>query len=391
MSVMPGLSRATPPSSSPRTRASVWASLRRVVGDLALPAALLGAVLLAPTVLAQTTAPATPAAPAAGAAAEGKDNAGRAVFVRGLVSAKAGALQRPVNARDPIFRQDTVEAGAKSSARFVMRDKSMLALQPGTQISIAEYHFETGDPGSDRMVTGVVKGSLRALTGLVDKRNKEAVLLKTQIATIGVRGTAIRVEFFADGHQEITFDIGKGYVENLAGRVDVEEGFSARVLDANTLPELFKKPLDPNDPVAHARRLAEMSAKDAEEEAKRLAGLIPDDELIVLLGLLDQLPEIEQEEMLGILKGLMRGNPDLSPALILTAVRLHQEVAALILERAVESGLEVSLALHEVLRALETPTQTELDLVLIQAVQQGISMEGAQAVLQQLRDAGLCT
>lgn len=357
----------------------------------AAAALLLVLGLFAPSlVLAQAPAPAP--APAPGAAADpSKDNAGRAVFVRGLVSAKAGALQRSVNARDPIFRQDTVEAGAKSSARFVMRDKSMLALQPGTQISIAEYHFETGDPGSDRMVTGVVKGSLRALTGLVDKRNKEAVLLKTQIATIGVRGTAIRVEFFADGHQEVTFDIGKGYVENLAGRVDVEEGFSARVLDANTLPELFKKPLDPNDPVAHARRLAEMSAADAEEEAKRLAGLIPDEELIVLLGLLDQLPEIEQEEMLGILKGLMRGNPDLSPALILTAVRLHQEVAALILERAVDAGLEVSLALHEVLRALETPTQTEIDLVLIQAVQEGISMEGAQAVLQQLRDAGLCT
>lgn len=391
MSVMPSLSRATPPSLSPRTRTSAWASLRRVVRDLALPAALLGAVLLAPTVLAQTTAPATPAAPAPGAASDpSKDNAGRAVFVRGLVSAKAGALQRAVNARDPIFRQDTVEAGAKASARFVMRDKSMLALQPGTTISIAEYNFETGNPGADRMVTGVVKGSLRALTGLVDKRNKDAVLLKTQIATIGVRGTAIRVEFFADGHQEITFDIGKGYVENLAGRVDVEEGFSARVIDANTLPELFKKPLDPNDPVAHARRLAGMSAEDAEEEARRLAGLVADDELIVLLGMLDQLPEIEQEEMLGILEGLMRGNPDLAPALILTAVRLHQEVAALILERAVEAGLEVSLVLHEVLRALETPTKTEIDLVLIQAVQEGISMEGAQAVLQQLRDAGLC-
>ncbi len=353
-------------------------------------ALLLTLALFVPSlVLAQAAAAPTPAP---GAAADSsKDNAGRAVFVRGLVSAKAGSLQRAVNARDPIFRQDTVEAGAKASARFVMRDKSMLALQPGTVISISEYHFETGDPGSDRMVTGVVKGSLRALTGLVDKRNREAVLLKTQIATIGVRGTAIRVEFFADGHQEVTFDIGKGYVENLAGRVDIEEGFSARVLDANTLPEIFKKPLDPNDPAALARRLQAMSAQDAEDEARRLAGLIADDDLIVLLGMLDQIPDIEQDEMLGILEGLIRGNPDLAPALVLTAVRLHQELAALVLERAVGAGLEVSLALHEVLRALETPTQPEIDLVLIQAVHQGISMEGAQSVLKQLRDAGLCT
>jgi hypothetical protein len=355
-------------------------------------AALLAALVLPAATLQAAPAPAASPSAAPGAASDpAKDNAGRAVFVRGLVSAKAGPLQRAVNARDPIFRQDTVEAGAQSSARFVMRDKSMLALQPGTTISIAEYHFETGDPGSDRMVTGVVKGSLRALTGLVDKRNKEAVLLKTQIATIGVRGTAIRVEFFADGHQEITFDIGKGYVENLAGRVDVEEGFSARVLDANTLPELFKKLLDPNDPAVLARNLAGMSAKDAENEARRLARLISNDDLILLLGMLDQLPDIDQDEMLGILEGLLRGNPDLAPALILTAVRLHQELAALVLERGVQSGLDVSLVLHEVLRALETPTKTEIDLVLIQAVQEGISMEGAQAVLKQLRDAGLCT
>ena len=113
-------------------------------------------------------------------------------------------------------------------------------------------------------------------------------------------------------------------------------------------------------------------------------------DLIVMLGMLDQLPDVDQEEKLGILEGLMRGNPALRPALILTEVRLHQEVAPLILERAVESGMDVPIVLQDVLRALETPTKTEIDLVLIQAVQEGISMEGAQAVLKQLRDAGLC-
>ena len=48
-------------------------------------------------------------------------------------------------------------------------------------------------------------------------------------------------------------------------------------------------------------------------------------------------------------------------------------------------------ALQEVLRALEAPSGPEIELVLIQAVRQGISMDDAQAVLKELRDAGLCT
>jgi hypothetical protein len=344
-------------------------------------AACLGTLLLAAAL------PAVAAPPPAGAA----DNAGRAVFVRGGVTAEAAAQKRPVKARDPIFQQDVLEAADGASARFVMRDKSMLALQPGTVVSISEYQFKPDDPAADRMVTGVVKGSLRALTGLVDKRGKEEVMLKTQIATIGVRGTAIRVILFADGHQEVTFDIGRGYVENAAGRIDLEEGFSARVLDANTLPERFTRPLDARDPVALARKLARMSAAAAKAEAERLAGIIADDELIVLLGMLDQLPEIDREEMLGILEGLISGNPELASALILTGVRLHQDIAPLILERAVDAGIDVPRALQEVLRALESPSGREIELVLVQAVHQGISMDDAQAVLKELRDAGLCT
>ena len=145
-------------------------------------AACLGTLLLA------VALPAVAAPPPAGAA----DNAGRAVFVRGGVTAEAAAQKRPVKARDPIFQQDVLEAADGASARFVMRDKSMLALQPGTVVSISEYQFKPDDPAADRMVTGVVKGSLRALTGLVDKRGKEEVMLKTQIATIGVRGTEVK-------------------------------------------------------------------------------------------------------------------------------------------------------------------------------------------------------
>jgi hypothetical protein len=134
-----------------------------------------------------------------------------------------------------------------------------------------------------------------------------------------------------------------------------------------------------------------MSAAAAKAEAERLAGIIADDELIVLLGMLDQLPEIDREEMLGILEGLISGNPELASALILTGVRLHQDIAPLILERAVDAGIDVPRALQEVLRALESPSGREIELVLVQAVHQGISMDDAQAVLKELRDAGLCT
>jgi len=324
------------------------------------------------------------------AVAAEEEHAGRAVFVRGEVSAEATSVSRALKPRDEIFRQDIIVTGETATARFVMRDRTMLALKPATRIAITEYQFKEDAPGDDKMVTDVVTGGLRALTGMVDKRSAQNVKLKTPVATIGVRGTAVHIQVFPNGEVEITFDFGYGYVETAAGRVEVAEGFSVRIVDPNILPKVFRKAPDPLDPAQIARQLAAMDAEAAAAAARELAAQLSAEDQVLLLAMLEQVEGIDPEVALAVLEGLLRANPDLADTLLLTAVQLNRERAGLILQSAVAAGVDVSRALREVLIALDNPDRTELDSVLIRAVQSGITMESAQRLLEQLREQGLC-
>jgi hypothetical protein len=318
------------------------------------------------------------------------DHAGRAVFVRGEVNAEAASAKRTLKARDEIFRQEIIITADDATARFVMRDRTMLALKPGTRIAITEYQFKEEAPADDKMVTDVVTGGLRALTGLVDKRSAQNVKLKTPVATIGVRGTAVHIQVFPNGEVEITFDFGHGYVETAAGRVEVAEGFTVRVVDPNQLPRVFRKAPDPLDPAQIARRLAAMDAEAAAAAASELAAQLSAEDQVLLLAMLEQVEGIDPDVALAVLEGLLRANPELAETLLLTAVQLNRERAGLILQTAVAAGIDVTRALREVLVALDNPDRAELDAVLIRAVQSGITMEDAQRLLEQLREQGLC-
>ncbi|MFM7272831.1 MAG: hypothetical protein ACKO4A_03110, partial [Gammaproteobacteria bacterium] len=85
--------------------------------------------------------------------------------------------------------------------------------------------------------------------------------------------------------------------------------------------------------------------------------------------------------------------PDLAPQLIYTQVRLAEERAPLVLRSAVTAGVAVDLALRDVLIGLEQLSVKPqlLETVLTQAVTLGITREAALTLIQELRDAGLCT
>jgi hypothetical protein len=62
-------------------------------------------------------------------------------------------------------------------------------MRPGTQLKIENYSYNVAKPESDNVVMSMFKGGLRAVTGLLGKRNREKVSFQTETATIGIRGT----------------------------------------------------------------------------------------------------------------------------------------------------------------------------------------------------------
>src|SRR3990170_2668745 len=62
----------------------------------------------------------------------------------------------------------------------------------------------TGRDGSERGVFGLLRGALRTVTGLIGRVNRDAYLIQTPTATVGIRGTGGIIEVLADGTTRIT-------------------------------------------------------------------------------------------------------------------------------------------------------------------------------------------
>lgn len=122
--------------------------------------------------------------------------AGVVVQVSGAMSARSPAgTVKVLQAKSEVESGDTLvtSAGAYAVVRFI--DNSELALKPGTTVKVDQFTFDQSDPATDRAEYTLVKGGLRAISGLLGKRNKDRFAMKTPSATIGIRGTTFFLEY----------------------------------------------------------------------------------------------------------------------------------------------------------------------------------------------------
>lgn len=84
---------------------------------------------------------------------------------------------------------DTLVTERDTHARVKFADGSEIVLRPGSQLNVEKFSFDEARPESDSLVLNMLKGGMRAVSGLIGKRNKGAVAYTTPTATIGIRGT----------------------------------------------------------------------------------------------------------------------------------------------------------------------------------------------------------
>lgn len=120
------------------------------------------------------------------------------VLAQGSVQHLSGTLhvQRPdgsvrlLGEKSQVLRGDVVSTERDSYAQIRLTDGGQLTLRPNTQIRIEGYEFTENEPQKDSFVFALLKGGMRAVTGLVGKRgNRDAYKLRTATATVGIRGT----------------------------------------------------------------------------------------------------------------------------------------------------------------------------------------------------------
>lgn len=117
------------------------------------------------------------------------------VDVQGQITAKdANGNRRGMVSGGSVYPGDTVETGAGSRTVLVFRDDSRLTLGSNAQFRVDNFVFDDKNPSEGRFLVTLLRGSLRALTGLIGKANNRNVGFTTATATIGIRGTGLDLD-----------------------------------------------------------------------------------------------------------------------------------------------------------------------------------------------------
>jgi hypothetical protein len=104
-----------------------------------------------------------------------------------VATSPQGATRALVNGA-PLFAGDAVQTERGAMAVLAFRDQSRVTLQSGTRFVIEEFSHGLGARTAS-MALRLIRGGLRAVTGLVAKENPQAFRVATSVATIGIRGS----------------------------------------------------------------------------------------------------------------------------------------------------------------------------------------------------------
>ncbi|HUJ85930.1 MAG TPA: FecR family protein [Burkholderiales bacterium] len=182
---------------------------------------------------------------------------------QGVVQHLAGTLSvqradgtvRLLSERSEVKAGDVLTTERDTYAQLSFTDGGRVTLRPNTTLKIDSYQYDEREPKKDGFFMSLLKGGLRAVTGLIGHRaNRDAYRLRTPTATVGIRGTdynAIYIPQDAPPGSEppgVYVTVADGVVVFIAGGSELllsvgQTGFSSNV---SLPPQLIPTP--PNLP-----------------------------------------------------------------------------------------------------------------------------------------------
>src|SRR3954469_17556604 len=163
--------------------------------------------------------------------------AGRVDFATdGATVSASNGQQRPLARGTELNSGDTIRTDAGGRAQIRFADGAYVSLQPNTEFSIKDYNFDGKADGSERGFFALAKGTMRTVTGLIGRINKNRYQISTPTATIGIRGTGGRIEVLLDGSTLIAGTSGIWVLSNPSGTLDVPAGTFGRAPAAPNQP-----------------------------------------------------------------------------------------------------------------------------------------------------------
>ncbi|PKG86459.1 hypothetical protein CXF85_01785 [Colwellia sp. 75C3] len=180
---------------------------------------------------------------------------GKVLVAKGEVNAQRERMV-PLKRGSLLFEKDIVTTGSDARANLLMIDGAKVTLKPLSELSLEEYKFNkntvqnvVGSSDKSSMTMSLLKGGFRTISGAIGAGpDKSKYLVKTPIATIGIRGTDYSVLICTttcvglDGAGNmpagVYFAVSSGsiVITNAVGILVLEKNQYAYVASANEAP-----------------------------------------------------------------------------------------------------------------------------------------------------------
>lgn len=131
-----------------------------------------------------------------------------------------GEAKKAVYQNDPVFSGQTMETVEKGAMTVLFSDGTEFRLGPAASMTLDKYVYDPAGK-ANALNINMASGMFRFTTG---KINKEAVQLKTPVATIGIRGTDFGVSVEKSGDTIIQVFSGQVAVGTKSGEQLVNPG-----------------------------------------------------------------------------------------------------------------------------------------------------------------------
>ena len=128
-----------------------------------------------------------------------------------IVAVEPSGTRRRLVDGASVYPGELVETGSASRGLLAFRDDSRLTLGATSRFRIDSFVFDEKAPGEGRFLISLLRGSLRALTGLIGKANTRNISFTTPTATIGIRGTGLDLDCTAES--DCSFYTWQGTIE----------------------------------------------------------------------------------------------------------------------------------------------------------------------------------
>jgi len=149
------------------------------------------------------------------------------LFSNGTVTKVSAADKQPLAKGDHLAAGDTVNTGYDGRVQMRFTDGGLVSLMPNSSFAVDRYNQPDGQDGGS-LSFRLMKGGLRTLTGSIGQKNHDNYELKTDVATLGIRGTEFVVVIDGDA-MRVQVSEGMVSLQNPLGDLMVPAGQNAVV------------------------------------------------------------------------------------------------------------------------------------------------------------------